>query len=378
MTYKFYVLLIFLTPYIFLFGCKEAHKSGNDTSSKMLVEMPTKTKDYGELLQKKERRDFLPDIPQIGSTALLGEDQTCSDYGDILAYARTAKYLIYVCGDEGINQPKSMVLFTRDKNPQKTVIDQNPSITWWNRSYAFKQEPYYQLDRPNSTIYLNQPRIFFFRITKDFNSSTELNKEPIQLYLFNEMVVPNYRKTVLPFDDRAKDRFLKFFPVLNKQFVICSEPFSTNKSYSGYSFSSKPDRVIAYEIEPQKYLIELACDVYTRSDTNDLIQYILYSEDSLEPKAKIIPFHTLISPETDKTMGETLSLRARGGANFFPEDNTVRLYNIESGAGGYGTAQEHKLIEDRFELQEYRRYPSTATARRRTPEEFPKIYPSTD
>ncbi len=374
MIYKFYVLLIFLTPCIFGFGCKEVHKLGNDTLATSPVEMPTKTKDYGELLQKKERREFLPDIPQIGSTALLREDQTCSDYGDILAYARTAKYLIYVCGDEGINQPKSMVLFTRDKNSQKTIINQNPSITW-DRSYAFKQEPYYRLDRPNSSIYYGQPHIFFFSIAKYFDSLTELNREPIQLYLFNEMVEPNYRRTVLPFDDRAKDRFLKFFPVLNKQFVICSEPFSTNKSYSGYSFSSKPDRIIAYEIESQKYLIELGCDVYTRSGTNDLIQYILYSEDSLEPTAKIIPFHTLISPKTDKTMGETLSLRGRGGAIFFPEDNTVRLYNIEFGAGGYGTAQEYKLIEDRFELQEYRKYPSTATSRPKSPEEFPKIYP---
>jgi hypothetical protein len=168
----------------------------------------------------------------------------------------------------------------------------------------------------------------------------------------------------LPPDDQANNRFLKLLPTLKKQFAVCSE--------------SRGDRVItwdlnvvtSYEIAPQKYLVQIICNTKSSRFLN---QYILYSEESSEKYANPIPFYTLASPRLDTTMEERLTIW--GDTHFFPEDNTLRVYNKSSNVGGDGSAQEYKLIEDRFELQEYREYSSNAASRSKRPQDFPKIYP---
>jgi hypothetical protein len=331
----------------------------------------TITKNNFEKLTKKEEPPKpLPALTRIGSTTELGKDETCAGSGDILAYAKTKKHRIYVCGEEINNQPQSMIFFTEDKISQKTIIDENPSISWFDRSYKFRQQDVlYTLGRPWS-IGAGHQHIFFLDINdiKDRYSNKIIARDPIQTYLFNEKVVPNYRKTILSPDDQeneqASKQFLKFLPTLKNRFAVCSE------SYEGRIITWKPNIVRAYEIAPRKYLAEIICDTRTY---NPLTQYILYSEESSEQNAKPIPFYTLIPPVLDKTMGERLTIW--GSTQFFPEDNTLRVYVKEIGAGGWGNAQEYKLIEDRFELQEYREYPSSGNANPKSPEEFPKIYP---
>jgi hypothetical protein len=67
-----------------------------------------------------------------------------------------------------------------------------------------------------------------------------------------------------------------------------------------------------------------------------------------------------------------------GVAQFFPEDNTLRVYQKGIGAGGCGSSQKYIFIEEKFELQEFRKYDcysSGASQPFKSPEEFPKIYP---
>ncbi|TYQ31287.1 hypothetical protein [Pseudanabaena sp. UWO310] len=335
------------------------------------ISISTLTKSTFENLTKKEEPPkLLPALTRIGSTTKLGKDGTCAGSGDILAYAKTKKYRIYVCGDETNNQPQSMIFFTEDKVSHKTIIDENPSISWFDRSYKFrKQDVLYTLGRPWS-IGAGHQHIFFLDINdiKDRYSSKTIAEDPIQVYLFNEKVVPNYRKTILSPDDQeneqASKRFLKFLPTLKNQFAVCSE------SYEGRIITWDLNIVRAYEIAPQKYLVEIICDTRTY---NFLTQYILYSEEFSAQNAKPIPFYTLISPVVDKTMEEKLTIW--GVNQFFPEDNTLRVQFKAVGSGGWGNAQEYKLIEDRFELQEYRKYPNSGNAPPKSPEEFPKIYP---
>lgn len=334
--------------------------------SKSTFQNPVNGKNHHETLAETSHK-LLPDIPKIGSISELGKDETCDHSGDILVYAETIKYRIYVCGDETNNQPQSMIFFTKGNDFNKTVISENPSIEWSDRSYSFhNQKILYRLDRPNSIKPWYTRHLFFFSLydLNDRSLNTIISEDKIQLYLFNEKIVPNYRKTILSPDDQAKNRFLKFLPTLKNQFAVCSN------AYEGRIITWKIATVRAYEIAPRKYLVEIICDTRTY---NPLTQYILYSEESSEKYAKPVPFYTLTSPRLDTTMEERQTIG--GVSQFFPEDNTLRVYVKEIGAGGWGNAQEYKLIEDRFELQEYREYPSSGNARPKSPEEFPKIYP---
>ncbi len=332
----------------------------------------TITKINLENLAKKEETPKTLPLTRIGNTTELGKDITCEGSGDILAYAKTEKHRIYVCGDAANNKPQSMILFAESEISHKTIIEENPSISWFDRSYKFrKQYVLYTLGRPWS-IGAGHKQIFFLDIEdiKDRYSSKTIARDPIQIYLFNEKVVPNYTKTILspyePRNEQASKRFLKFLPTLENQFAVCSY----SSSFDGRIIRLEINIARAYEIAPQKYLVEIICD--TRS-YNSLIQYILYSEEFSEQNAQPLPFDTLIPPVVDKTMGERLTIS--GNAQFFPEDNTLRVYFKETGGGGSGNAQEYMLIEDRFELQEYREFSSSGNAHPKSPEEFPKIYP---
>lgn len=67
-----------------------------------------------------------------------------------------------------------------------------------------------------------------------------------------------------------------------------------------------------------------------------------------------------------------------GVAQFFPEDNTLRAFHKGICAGGCGSAAEYKLIEEKFEIQGFRKYDcysSGAVQVSKSPKEFPKIYP---
>ena len=195
--------------------------------SKSTFENPPKEKIYHETLPKGSH-NFLPDMPKIGSISELGKDKTCDPYGDILTYAETIKYRIYICGDETNNKPQSMIFITKGNNFNKTVIAENPSIEWSDRSYSFhNQKILYRLDRPNSIRHWYTRHLFFFSLydLKDRSLNTVISKDKIQIYLFNEKVVPNYGKTVLSPDSQAKNRFLKFLPTLKNKLSVCSDSY---------------------------------------------------------------------------------------------------------------------------------------------------------
>jgi hypothetical protein len=353
MKLKFSVLLTFCCILSVLFGCEKTTQK-EEFIDKSIAETSVKAEKVREVFQELRR---------IGSTTELKNDDTCKESGDILAYAETYKYHIYVCGDETNNQPKSMVINTVVGNSNKAIIDGNPSISW-SKSYIFSQGEFsIRLGRPYTpTSYkLYKPSSPTFSVGVRFANESFIN-EKIRVYLFNEKIEPNYKKTMLLQDQTVVDRFSKYSSITK-----CNLP-------SGNSVD--PQYVAAYEINQKEYLIELIC---FRPSYNINYQYILYSENSLTPKAKIIPFNTLNpsfieSGKIQKTELITIS----GVAQFFPEDNTLRVVHKGIGAGGCGSAEEYKLIEEKFELQEFRKYDcysSGASQPSKSPEEFPKIYP---
>ena len=315
------------------------------------------------LTQKEKLPEALLEMPRIGSTTELKNDNTCKESGDVLAYAETDKYHIYVCGDEMNNKPKSMVINTVVGDSNKAIIDDNPSISW-NKSYIFRHGEFsLGLRRPyTSTSYdLYKPNPLTFYLGVRFANESFI-QEKIRVYLFNEKIEPNYKKIMLLPDKKVIDRFSKYSSITK-----CKLP-------SGNSVD--PAYIAAYELNQKDYLIELIC---FRPHYNGDYQYILYSEDPLNPKAKIIPFNTLDPSLVESEEIQKIELLMISGVpHFFPEDNTLRVFHKGIGAGGCGYAAEYKLIEGKFELQEFRKYDcysSGAVQVSKSPEEFPKIYP---
>jgi hypothetical protein len=355
MATRFFTLLIALLSNIFLFGCKGI------LTREVTVEKATfSTK---AIVEKENISELVPELPRIGSTSELGQDETCGKSNKILAYAETQKYHIYICGDDISNQAKSMVVITVVGNYSKTVIYDNPSISW-SRSYVFTHGNFVLvLGRPFST-YLQKPPQFYLIVR--FANEVFI-RENIRVYLFNEKITSNYQKTILSPNKQAKERFLKSLPTFRKQFETCK-----------FAEANPPLQVEAYEIAPSKYLVQLTC---RQPSYNGIYQYVLYSETSSEVQAKIIPFDTLNPSLIESGKLEKVELQLISGLpQFFPEDNTLRVFHKGIGAGGCGSAAEYKLIGERFELQEFRKYDcmgfkSEKDWQSKSPEDFPKIYP---
>lgn len=168
--------------------------------------------------------------------------------------------------------------------------------------------------------------------------------------------------TELKSDKKATERFLLYSP--NFHCLVGS----------GVPFI--PQRLVAYELYPNSFLVKATC---FPPQYNGLYQFILYTENFSQQQTKIIPFDTLdpLLLEYGKIQ-KTELLTISGMPQFFPEDNTLRVFHKGRGAGGCGSAAEYKLIEEKFELQEFRKYDcysSGASQPFKSPEEFPKIYP---
>jgi hypothetical protein len=137
-----------------------------------------------------------------------------------------------------------------------------------------------------------------------------------------------------------------------------------------------PKRLVAYELYLNSFLVKATC---FPPQYNGVYQFILYTENFSQQQTKIIPFNTLDPSllESGK-IHKTELLTISGISEFFPEDNVLRDFNKGIGAGGCGYAAEYRLIEEKFELQEFRKYDcysSGVSQPFKSPEEFPKIYP---
>jgi hypothetical protein len=290
----------------------------------------------------------------INSTSELAQDKTCGNLDKIVTYARTYTFRIYICGDEINGNTISMIIFAGNNKSQKISIEDNASIDWLTRSHIFHYGIFAaKFERPTN---INKPKFYVYFADKPFF------KEDIKVYLFNEKLVPNYRKSILKSDEKATERFLRYSPNFHCQID------------SGGT--TIPKRLVAYEIYPNNFLVKATC---FPPQYNGLYQYILYSESLLQQQTQIIPFHTLDPSliESGKIQ-KTELLTISGLPQFFPEDNTLRVFHKGIGAGGCGSAAEYKLIEEKFELQEFRKYDCYSSGAKqafKSPEEFPKIYP---
>jgi hypothetical protein len=287
-------------------------------------------------------------MPVIGTTDELEKDTNC-EQEIILAYAETDKFHIYLCGNDSI--PTSLVIIPTDRNSHKIIIKETPLKTGY--SYRFKQgEIRYTLRRPSPTS-----RNADFSID-DLSLNKTIISQHVSRYLFNKQINPNYQKSFTPRDKQAEERFLKFLPAFRERYDTCH-------------FAAKglpPKGVSAYKIDSERYLVEMLC---LGGGYNFIWQYVLYSENSSGRQGEIIEFETLRPPKFERIESEMIV----GNPQFFPEDNRLTNYSKAIGAGGCGSFSEYKLVNNRFELQEFRDKSDCSDRNWQFPEEYPKIYP---
>ncbi len=298
--------------------------------------------------ESKESIDLLySPMPVIGTTDELEKDRNC-DQELILTYAETEKFHIYLCGNDSI--PTSLVIIPIDRNSHKIIIKETPLIT--DYTYRFKQGSIrYTLRRPSPTS-----RNADF-IISDLSLNKTIISQHVSRYLFNKQINPDYQKSFTPRDKQAEERFLKFLPAFREQYDTCH-------------FAAKglpPKGVSAYKIDSERYLVQMLC---LGGSYNLVWQYVLYSENSSDQQGEIVKFETLHPPTFERIESEIII----GYPHFFPEDNRLTIYSKGRGSGGCGSFAEYKLVDNRFELQEFR--DKNCTDRNwQFPEEYPKVYP---
>ncbi len=297
---------------------------------------------------KEVKNTLYAPIPIIGTIDEIEKDTTC-EQEIILAYAETDKFHIYLCGNESITS--TLVIIPVDRNSNKIIIKEIPLRI--NYSYRFKKgEISYTLRRP-SPIFQSAS----FSIYDHLNKKT-LADQHVSRYLFNKQINPDYQKSFTPRDKQAEERFLKFLLTFREQYDTC------HFGAEGLS----PKGVDVYKIDSGKYLVEMLC---LGGGNNAIWQYVLYSEYSSDQQGEIIKFETLSPPKFERTESEMIV----GYPHFFPEDNRLTIFSKGSGSGLCGSFAEYKLVDNRFELQEFRDKSDCSDRNWQFPEEYPKIYP---
>ncbi|MCA2734823.1 DUF1176 domain-containing protein [Microcystis sp. M158S2] len=335
-----------LTAFLFLICCNlllSCVGESNKYANQEILPTSMKTNESKELI------DLLySPMPVIGTTDELGKDMNC-EQELILAYAETEKFRIYLCGNDSI--PVSLVIIPMDRNSRKIIIKETPLKIGY--SYRFKQGVIrYTLRRPSPTS-----RNADF-IISDLSLNKTIIGQHVSRYLFNKQINPDYKKSFTQRDKQAKERFLKFLPDFRKQYDTCH--FGAN--------GLPPKGVSAYKIDSGKYLVEMLC---LGGGNNAIWQYVLYSEYSSDQQGEIIKFETLRPPKFEKIESEMIV----GYPHFFPEDNRLTIFSKGSGSGLCGSFAEYKLVDNRFELQEFRDKSDCSDRNWQFPEEYPKIYP---
>ncbi len=188
------------------------------------------------------------------------------------------------------------------------------------------------------------------------------NISAVPVFQFRASHITISGTTDLKSDKKAIERFLRY----SSNFHCLAD--------SGVSFI--PKRLVAYELYPNRFLVKATC---FPPQYNGLYQFILYTENFSQQQTKTIPFNTLDPSLLESgQIKKTELLTISGIVEFFPQDDTLRVFHKGIGAGGCGYASEYKLIDEKFELQEFRKYDcysSGASQPFKSPEEFPKIYP---
>jgi hypothetical protein len=335
------------------------------TANQGLIQTSIKVGKKIEIDQKEIIDIYYSPAPRIGTVDELKNDKNCGKK-NINGFVETENEKIYLCGNEKIFN--SLIIIPKNSKSPSMIIKQEPFQ--FSYSFQFKDLNF----RQGNILYIISPPSGIHR-SSSFSIYDDSEKRLIYIarvsaYLFNKRTNPNYSRSLLTPDKSAKEKFLSFLPSLAKKTPLCD--------ISEKGIGKIPKNLSAFEIAPKKYLVEAIC---FGTGYNPIFQYYLYSEESLKQQAKIIPFDTLDpglieSGNVQKTELMTIS----GLPQFFPEDNTLRVFHKGIGAGGCGYASEYKLTGDRFELLEFRKYDcfgykSPKDWKSKSPSEFPKIYP---
>jgi hypothetical protein len=247
---------------------------------------------------------------KIGNISELKDDKTCDDVGDILVYAETRSYWVYICGNKQDTSQSSYFFKAKSKNDKdKPSIMGKASLGWRQTSFVGIKDNYtYSIDIPsvrtNSGSYkLPSLDIYPFNV-KEITLNTEgVQHELLTKYLaVHQFQQARQLKGALLSYDRnqllnpQKNKFIKYLMNNRESLNVCE-----NHNHSEERTDHPDGRVedsILYKLDKHRYLLQLRCNVYLQYNSFNFF-VLSDKEDKIEVKNLTKPSYPNNSEPTD-------------------------------------------------------------------------------
>ncbi|OGP74618.1 MAG: hypothetical protein A2Y80_03435 [Deltaproteobacteria bacterium RBG_13_58_19] len=110
-----------------------------------------------------------------------------------------------------------------------------------------------------------------------------------------------------------------------------------------------PSGLRFWQLQPQKYLVEVKCQV---GGYNDLQLYLFYDETTAPPTSRLVQFEQYDSKA--KAIGAQTETELLGYMEFHPRNQELTRFEMERGLGDAGAWLKCRINEDQGVLLEYR------------------------
>ena len=292
---------------------------------------------------------------KIGDISELKDDKTCDDVGDILVYAETRSYWVYICGNKQDTSQSSYFFKAKSKNDKdKPSIMGKASLGWRQTSFVGIKDNYtYSIDIPsvrtNSGSYkLPSLDIYPFNVKEITLNPKDVQHELLTKYLAvhqfqqaRELEGGLFSQKRNQLINPQKNEFIKYLMDNRESLNVCE-----NRSESP---TDRPDgRVensILYKLDKHRYLLQLRCNVYLQYSSFNFF-VISDEEDKIEVKNLIEPSYSNNSESTDGK-----EYKFHGLPLYDPQSKILSIWMRLSGNfKGCGFLTSYQLQDDSLNL----------------------------
>lgn len=299
---------------------------------------------------------------KVGDISELKNDKTCDNVGEIIVYAETLSYWVYICGNKQDTSQSSYFFKAKSKNDKdKPSIVGKASLGWQQISFVGIKDNYtYSIDIPSVSTNSGSYKLPSLDIYPFNVKEISLNPEDVQHELLTKyLAVHQFQQArqlegaLLSYErnqllNPQKNKFIKYLMDNRESLNVCD-----NRS------ESRPDRPdgrvevsILYKLDKHRYLLQLRCNVYLQYSSFNFF-VISDKEDKVEVKNLTKPSYSNNSESTDgkeykfngqplyDPQSKILSIRTRLSGNFKGcgslisyqlQDHSLNLLKVQGGS----------------------------------------------
>ncbi|MFN4834002.1 MAG: hypothetical protein ACK54J_09960 [Pseudanabaena sp.] len=294
---------------------------------------------------------------KIGNISELKDDKTCDDVGDILVYAETRSYWVYICGNKQDTSQSSYFFKAKSKNDKdKPSIMGKASLGWRQTSFVGIKDNYtYSIDIPSVRTNSGSYKLPSLDIYPSNVKEITLNPEDVQHELLTKYLsTAPYRQARKfygqwwssesdPLLDPKKKKFIKHLMDNRENLQVCE---NRNREPS----ERREEGSVLYKLENGKYVLQLRCNVYLKYNS---FNFFLISEQAngLEVKFLTQPKDVAkFGVSVDEYEGRIIV----GRPLFDPLTRNLSIHVPFSGLSKNGYLSTFTISNEQLELIEFR------------------------